>query len=137
MATVVFRNCMLWVNGVDLSDDVESITLNYASEMLDETAHGDDTRIRKGGLFDWSVEPNFHQDFAASQVDATLFPLVGSTTCFELRPHNTCSTAINPRYTGIGVLERYTPMGGAVGSLLDAPAVIQSASTLSRLITAT
>ena len=68
MATLNFRNVFLQINAVNLSDDVESITLNYSSEVLDETAMGDDTRIRKGGLFDWSLEVNFHQDFAASQI---------------------------------------------------------------------
>ena len=137
MATVVFRNAFVEVNGTNLSDDVESVTLNRGSEMLDETAMGDDTRINKGGLFTWSMDLNFHQDYAASQVDATLFSLVGTTTCVEVRPHNTCSTTTNPRYTGIAILESYAPMGGAVGSLLDAPAVFQSAGTLSRAVTAT
>ena len=137
MATLHFRNAFLQVNAVNLSDDVESVTLNYASEMLDETAMGDDTRINKGGLFNWSVEVNFHQDFAASQVDATLFSLVGTTACIEFRPQNICSTTINPRYEGIGILESYTPVGGSVGSLLDAPATFQSAASLTRAITAT
>ena len=137
MATVHFRNAYVWVNNVDLSDDVESVTLNYSSELLDETAMGDTTRVNKGGLFNWNVDLNFHQDYAASQVDATLFSLVGTTTCFELRPTNTCTTAINPSYTGIGILENYQPVGGAVGTLLDAPASLRSAGTLSRSVAAT
>jgi hypothetical protein len=137
VATVNFRDAMLWVNGVDLSNDVESVTLNRGSEMLDETAMGDDTRINKGGLFTWSLDVNFHQDFVAAQVDATVSPLLGTTTCFELRPHNSCTTTINPSYTGIGVVESYNPLGGSVGSLLDAPMTIQSAGTLARSIAAT
>ena len=114
-----------WLNGVDLSDDVESVTLNRGSELLDETAMGDDTRINKGGLFTWSLEANFHQDFVSAQVDATLNPLIGTTTCFELRPLNSCTTTINPSFTGIGVVDSYNPLGGSVGSLLDAPLCIQ------------
>lgn len=132
MATVVYRNALFAVNGTDLSDDVSELTLNYSTEMLDETAMGDTTRIRKGGLKDWSVEATFHQDFAASQVDATLFALVGTTTCIELRPSNACSSANNPIFSAIAVLESYPPMAGAVGSLLDAKATWQSAGTLNR-----
>jgi hypothetical protein len=132
MATVVYRNAFFAVNGVDLSDDVSELSVNYSSEMLDETAMGDTTRIKKGGLKNWSVEATFHQDFSASQVDATLFTLVGSTTCVEMRPNNACSTASNPSLTGIAVLESYPPMGGGVGSLLDAKASWQSAGTLNR-----
>lgn len=137
MATLHFRDAFLQVNAVNLSSHVESITINYSAEMLDETAMGDSTRIRKGGLKGWSIDVNFHQDLAAGAVDATLFSLVGTTACIEVRPQNICSTVANPRYEGIGVLETYNPMGGTVGSLLDAPATWQSAGDLSRTTAAT
>ena len=132
MATVHFRDAYVWVQGVDLSDDCAEVTLNYGSETLDETAFGDTARINKGGLKTWSIDLKFHQDFSAGSVDATLFPLVGNTTCFEIRPLNSCSTAINPNFTGIGILSQYPPMGGAVGTLLDVQATIVSAGTLAR-----
>jgi hypothetical protein len=137
MATLVYTNAFIQVNAVDLSSHAESITLNYASEMQDETAMGDSTRVRKGGLKDWSIDVNWHQDFAAGAVDATLFSLVGTTVCVEMRPQNICSTAINPIYSGIGVIESYNPMGGSVGALLDAPTTIQSAGALARATAAT
>jgi len=132
MATLVYTNAKLEVAGVDLSAHASEVSLNYASEMQDETAMGDDTRIRKGGLKDWSIDATFHQDFAASAVDATLFSVVGTTVCVEIRPQNICSTSINPIYSGIAVIESYNPVGGSVGALLDAPVTFQSASSLSR-----
>lgn len=132
MATVVYRNAFFWCNNVDYSSHVAELALNYSSEMLDETAMGDDTRIRKGGLKDWSVDATFHQDFAAAGPGANLFALVGTTTCVELRPSNTCTTAINPSFYGIAVLENAPPMGGGVGSLLDTRSTWQSAGTLTR-----
>ena len=93
---------------------------------------GDSTRINKGGLKTWSIDVTFHQDFGAAAVDATLFSLVGTTVCVEIRPQNICSTSINPTYSGIGLIESYNPVGGSVGSLLDAPVTIQSAGSLSR-----
>lgn len=137
MATVHFRNAYVWINGVDLSDDCAELTFNYGSETLDETAFGDTTRINKGGLYTWSLDLKFHQDFASGSVDATLWSLVGTTTCFEFRPDNSCSTTINPRYSGIGVLSNYPAIGGAVGTLLDVPATIVSASAITRSATAT
>lgn len=137
MSTLHFRNAKFEVNGTDLSQHVASVTVNYASEMLDETAMGDTTRIRKGGLFDWSFDVTPHQDFASGQLDATMWSLVGTTACYEVRPQNICSTTQNPIYSGIGILEKYTPVGGQVGTLLDAPFSVQSASTLSRNTTAT
>jgi len=132
MATLVYTNAKIEIKGVDLSAHASEVALNYASETQDETAMGDDTRIRKGGLKDWSVDVTFHQDYAAAAVDATLFSVVGTTVCVEVRPQNICSTVTNPIYSGIAVLESYNPLGGSVGDLLDAPISLQSAGTLSR-----
>lgn len=132
MATVVYRNAFFWLNGVDYSADIAELALDYSAEMLDETAMGDDTRVMKGGLKNWSITAKAHQDFSAAHVGANLFALVGSTTCFELRPLNSCSTAINPSFYGIAILENAPPVGGGVGSLLDMSFSLQSAGTLSR-----
>ena len=137
MATLVYTNAFLQINAVNLSAHASEVALNYASEMQDETAMGDSSRINKGGLKNWSVDLTFHQDFAASAVDATLFSLVGTTVCVEIRPQNICSTAINPIYSGIGIIESYNPLSGTVGDLLDAPVTIQSAGDLSRATAAT
>lgn len=132
MATVHWRNAYLEIQGSDMSAHAAEVSLNYGSETLDETAMGDTTRINKGGLLTWSLSVKFHQDFAASAVDATLFSLVGTTSCVAVRPNNSCSTAVNPTYSGIGILNSYPPMSGAVGTLLDVQAEWASASTLSR-----
>ena len=137
MATQVYTNAFLQINAADLSSHASEVSLNYASEMQDETAMGDDSRINKGGLKTWSVDVTFHQDYAAGKVDATLFSLVGTTVCVEIRPQNICSTVVNPIFSGIGVIESYNPQGGSGGSLLDAPVTIQSAGTLARATAAT
>ena len=132
MATLVYTNAKFEINGTDLSAHASEVSLNYSSEMQDETAMGDDSRINKGGLKTWSMDVTFHQDFATNAVDQKLFSLVGTTVCVEIRPQNICSTAINPTYFGIGVIESYNPVGGGVGALLDAPTTIQCAGTLNR-----
>lgn len=132
MATVVYRNAYFWLDGVDYSDQIESLGLEYSAEMLDETAMGDDTRINKGGLKNWAIEVNAHQEFNSGKLGAALFAKVGSTTCVEIRPHNTCSTTINPSFSGIAVLENFPSMSGSVGSLLDASFTLRSAGTLAR-----
>ena len=137
MATQHFRDAKVQINATDLSSHVASVALNLASEMLDETAMGDSTRIRKGGLKVWSIDLTPHQDFASGAWNATIFGLVGTTVCVEVRPQNICSTVANPIYSGIGVIEKYNPVGGNVGTLLDAPTTIQSAGDLSQNTSAT
>ena len=137
MGTVVFKNSLIEVNGTNLSSYASDVSLAYSAESLDETAMGDDTRIKKGGMFNWTIDATFHNEFQAGAVDALLFPIVGVTSCIEVRPFNTCSTAINPRYFGIGILASYPPLGGGVGSLLDTKAQWQAAGSLGRSTTAT
>ena len=132
MATVVLNDASVVINSVDLSDHVKSVTINYSAEMLDDTAMGDNTRSRKGGLKDWSFDITFHQDYAASNVDATLFPLVGTAFSTVIKPTSGAVSATNPSYTGTGTLESYNPIGGGVGDLQETSITIQSAGDLSR-----
>lgn len=126
-----FRDAKVQVGSVDLSVYTPSVTINYAAEMLDQTAFGDTTRSRLGGLKDWSFDLSFHYDCSTAGPEATLWPLVGTTSCWEVRAVNACSSANNPIYSGIGVLENHN-YGGAVGSLLTINCTVQSNGTLDR-----
>lgn len=133
MATLAFTGAHVEINSVDLSTFVRGVTINYAAEMLDETAMGDTTRTMKGGLKNWSMEIEFTQDFAASSPDVSLFSLVGSTFTVTVRPvKGTAVGATNPNYTGTGILESYSPLQNSVGELAMTTVTIQSAGALSR-----
>lgn len=131
MATIVWKNAKFELNGVDYSSDVQEITLNYSAEMLDATVMGLNTRTNKGGLKNWSVEVTFLQNFSAGRIGSVLFNLVGTTTCIEVRPDNSCSTAINPIYSGIAIPDA-NGFGGAVGVLLPTQVSFQAAGDLAR-----
>ena len=74
------------------------------------------------------VGGDFFQDFAASEVDATLFGLVGTAVAVAVRPLNTTIAATNPEYQGSGILTSYPPMSGAVGEELTTTARFVPAS---------
>lgn len=114
----VITNGYVWVNGVDLSDHTTKAGLNYNSETVDATRFGLSSRTKKGGLKDWSLSIDLQQDYAAASVNKTIFPLVGTTACFEVRPVNACSSTNNPSFYGVGTIDTYTPLSGAVGELL-------------------
>ena len=133
MAKLVLTDVFLSVNGVDLSNDVQSVSLNYEAEEQDSTTMGDDTREALGGLKNWSMDVSFAQDFASGQVDATLFSIVGSQVAIILRADNTAGVgATNPNYTGTGLITSYSPIGNSVGDLAVSPVTIKSAGTLTR-----
>ena len=134
MATQVFTDAYLSVGGTDLSDHVQSVTLEYSAELQDDTAMGDTARSRKGGLKDWTVSVTFFQDRAASEVDATLFSLVGTSVALVLQGDNNSGTATstNPTYTGNAILAEYQPMGGDIGSMEMAPVTFNADGALTR-----
>jgi hypothetical protein len=58
------------------------------------------------------------QDFAAAEVEATIFPLVGTTTTVTVRGTSGATSATNPLYTLSGTfLAAHTPVAAAVGEL--------------------
>lgn len=132
MAEMVLTNAKVSINSVDLSDHVREVRLSYSAEIQDKTAMGDTSRERIGGLLDWSAQVTFNQDYAANKVDATLFPIVGTSVAISILPVNAAAGATNPNYNGYGVIADYQPIGGAVGDMHIAPVTIQGNGTLTR-----
>ena len=132
MAELVLKNAFLQLGANDISANVRSIELPAGAEMLDDTAMGDSARSNAPGLQTWSITVEFNQDFAASALDSILWPLLGTTFTVEVRPDTGAVSTSNPKWTGTGTLESYTPIGGAVGDQAIAPITIQSAGVLTR-----
>ncbi len=133
MASIVLTNAFVSINSVDLSAQVRQLTLNYEAQMQEEQAMGDDSIVNIAGLKNWSLDITFKQDYAAANVDATMFPLVGAAAFpIILRPDAGVVSATNPQFTGNGVLATYPPISGAIGDLVEPAVTIQSAGTLAR-----
>lgn len=121
MARLVLTNAYVTINGVNLSDHIASITLTTTDDVIDTTAFSSTAaRTRIGGLADNSVALEFHQDYATSSVEATIYPLVGSTTAVVVKPNGSTTAADNPSYSFTALVSEWTPLGGAVGELATA-----------------
>jgi len=119
MAVKVLTNALVTVNAIDLSTKSNSVTLNYEIDSVEVTAFGDGGHKFTGGLQNNSVDIEFMQDFAASLVEATIFPLVGTTTTLIIRADSGAVSATNPTYTITGAfLAAHTPVAGAIGELM-------------------
>ncbi len=128
MATLVFLDGFVEINGVDLSPHVAEVTVNRNTEMVDDTAMGDTFRSNLPGLQTWDMDILFHQDYSTGAVDDTIFPILAcAAVCFELRPRNVCTTVINPSFSGEMAIESYPPIGGRIGELMDARMTARSA----------
>ena len=134
MAVLVLTNANVLINAVDLSAFVRSVSVDYQANLQDKTAMGATAHARLGGLKDYTLTLEFNQDFAVSSVDATLFPIVGTSVAIEVRPVNAARSVTNPAYTGNAILAQYKPIGGKVGDMFIAPATFNGDGALARQI---
>ena len=119
MAVKVLTNALITINSVDLSTKGNSVTLNYEIDSVEVTAFGMSGHQFTGGLQNLSVEISLMQDFAASLTEATIFPLVGTTTTLIIRADSGAVSATNPTYTvSNAFLAAHTPVAGATGELM-------------------
>lgn len=119
MAVKVLTNALVTINAIDLSTKSNSVTLNYEVDSVEVTAFGDSGHKFAGGLQNLSVEIAMMQDFAASLTEATIYPLVGTTTTLIIRADSGAVSATNPTYTvSNAFLAAHTPVAGAVGELM-------------------
>lgn len=118
MAVLVLTNAYISVNSVVLSDHGNSVSVNYEVDQIEVTAFGDGGHKFTGGLQNNSIEMSLMQDFATSNVEATIYPLVGTTTTVVIKPNGATTSATNPSYTITNAyLAAHTPVAGAVGEL--------------------
>jgi hypothetical protein len=116
MARVVLTDAVVKIGTTDLSDHVASVEIAVEKDAIETTAFGQTGRTRIGGLEDSSISLDFHQDFDPAEVDATVFPLVGTVVAFEILPKGTAVGTANPKFTG-NVLVTEWGFGGAIGEL--------------------
>lgn len=123
MARIVLTNAYVTINSVNLSDHIASITLTTTDDVIETTAFGSSARTRIGGLADNSIALEFHQDYAAANVEATINgspSLVGTVTAVVVKPNGATTAADNPSYSFNALVSEWTPLNGAVGELATA-----------------
>ena len=125
MARLVLTNVEVTVAGVSLADHIASVTLGSTYDVLETTAFKGGNvpaaaKTRIAGLVDNSVTLEFHQDFAAGSVNATIYPLLGTEVAVRVQPVNGAISATNPEYQFNAIISEWTALNGAVGELATA-----------------
>lgn len=107
------------INGVDLSSSVARAELAMTVADVDVTDFGSAGYTELiGGLKSGSVSIDFHQDYAAASVEATIFPLIGSVaTAVIIAGNGTAASSTTPAYTATVLVNAWNPVSGAVGDL--------------------
>ena len=87
---------------------------------METTAFGNTAKTRVAGLADNSVTFEFHQDYATSSVEQTIYPLLGTAVSVVAKPVAGTTTTVNPQYTFSALVSEWTPLNGSVGELATA-----------------
>lgn len=133
MAKFVATDVKVLINNINLSDHIAQVSLEQTSDEIETTAFGTEWRQRiGGGLKDASISIDFHQDFGAASVDATLSPLFGSIATVVVTPTSGSVSATNPSFTGTFSVVQYSPVASSVGDLATLSVSWPSAGTVTR-----
>ena len=121
MARIVLTDAKITIGGVNLSDHITSVGLSTSDDVVDTSAFGGGgARTRVAGLADNSLTLEFNQDFASANVEATIYPLIGTLTTVVVSPTSAVASASNPTYTFSALVSEWQPLSGAVGELATA-----------------
>jgi len=132
MAKIVLTNPSITIGGVDLSDHINNITLETKYDIVETTTFGSTAKTRVAGLADNQITLDFMQDFAASSVEATIYPLLGTTTSVVIKPVAGTTTTTNPQYTVSALVADWTPLKGGIGQLATASVTWPVSGTITK-----
>jgi hypothetical protein len=132
MAKFAATDYKVTINGTNLSTNLNSVELALESDDLEVTAFGTTFRERIGGLKSGSLTLQFMQDFAASSVDATLFPLYNTLATVVITPTSSSVSATNPSYTAVCLINSYSPMASSIGDIATFSITVPTSGTVTR-----
>ena len=132
MAKIVLTDAKVTINSVNLSDHIASVTLDTKTDIVETTAFSNNAKTRVASLQDHSVTLEFHQDYAASNVEATIYPLLGQATTVVVQPTSSAVTTSNPTYTFSAVVAEWQPLKGTIGSLATASVTWPISGTITK-----
>jgi len=133
MAKIVLTNPSITIGGVDLSDHINNITLETKYDIIETTTFGSTAKTRVAGLADNQITLDFMQDFANGSVEATIYPLLGTTTSIVIKPVAGSTTTTNPQYTVSALVADWTPLKGGVGQLATASVTWPVSGTIAKV----
>ena len=118
MAVFVATDYDIVIGGTNLSDRITAVDLPVEVDTQEST-NFDSSGWKENtpGLKSGSITIGFNQDFAASETDATLWPLLGTATTIVVKPTSSAVGSTNPSFTGSFVVTSLTPVAGKVGDL--------------------
>ena len=120
MAIFLSNGVVVTLNSVDLSQYVESVTINRSFDELEVTAMGDTAHKFVKGLEASTITIDFlNNDIAAAAqaVRATLQAAWGTTVALTLKQTSAAISTTNPEYQTTVLVNNTTDINGAAGDI--------------------
>lgn len=118
MAVFANINAYVTVAGVDLSDHVVSVGWNESTDTVETVAMSDTLVTVKPTFSRGSISIEFQQDFAASNVYATLVAAKGTSVAVEYRPDAGTVGATNPTMQTNAIVSELPIADGSIGEVM-------------------
>lgn len=136
MAVLALTTQTFVFNSVDLSDHSKGCTISVEADQLDSTAMGDSWREYIGGLKGGTLSVELTDDFAASNVDATIWGAfnTGTAVAVTTKPTSGAIATTNPEYQ-FNVIPNQWSVGGSVGELAMKSLTFQITGAITRDVT--
>jgi hypothetical protein len=133
MAIFVATDFSVSINGsTALASYLTQVELKATANDVTTTAFGSTWVTRVAGLREGTLTLNFNQDYAASTVDPTLWPLLGTNATVVIRPTSSAVGTSNPAYTAVCLVTDLTPVSGQIGDLSTFSITWPTTSAISR-----
>ncbi len=130
MATFVLKDAVVTIDAVNLSDHVSELSIETERDEVDVTAMGAVNKVTVAALGDATITMTMFQDFAATKVDATLWPLSTTNTPFvvTVKASSVATSATNPLFSMTCLMYGYSPLSGGVGDASSTEVTFRNAS---------
>lgn len=132
MGKFVLKKPVITIDGTDLTKRISAVTIDMPDDEVDVTAFGSDYKETEMGMRDASIALTMFQDFAASSVDAVLWPLKKESKKFLIKVATAEGEPATdkPVYLMAGKLFGYSPLAGGVGDASSTEPTIKNITNL-------
>ena len=128
----VLRNCLVWLDGTDISTAMDSVAVDMSAADVDVTAMGAGGRQHLAGIRDDKFTFNAFVGFGAATLDSLVSSKFSSAGTLKVvvwpnvgGAYGSTTGTANPAYLGFCPLLTYSPVSGKVGdpamTALDLP----------------
>jgi len=120
------------VNSVDITDHAYSMNIEFTKDELDASTFGSPFKVTIAGVPDCSITTGLYQDFAAGEVDQTLYPLATGTSSFPVAVKAAAGaiSSTNPEFQlAAALMFNYNPLQGTFGEMSSTEPTFKNAGT--------